>query len=66
MIAVRLALGGNHSLKAQNVSGEAAISPATLGQRNSKPEVEPAQRSFINEVVEVVDREQLEMRHDEN
>ena len=46
--------------------GELALSPIVWG--GGTAEIEPASldRSFDREIVEVMDKEQVEMRHDDN
>jgi hypothetical protein len=67
LTAVRLAEGGRHSLREQKVtSDDRPISPWIPGMAPPVIEVQDIDRSFSGEITEVIDREQTEMRHDEN
>jgi hypothetical protein len=67
LVAVKLAEGGRHRLSDQRITSEGgAISPAVLNPPPAKVRVEELDRSFDDEVIEAIDREQLEMRNDEN
>ncbi len=62
--------GSSQSYKIQNQNiigqGETAISPLTLGIEDAVSEVSSITRSFDRDLKQLVDREQLEMTHDEN
>jgi hypothetical protein len=67
LVAVKLADGGTHRIGDQRISSDGlAISPVILGPLPPKVQVEELDRSFNDEVIEAIDREQLEMRNDEN
>jgi len=67
LVAVKLARGESHHLPDLSiVSDGLAASPVILDLAPAKVQVEELDRSFDAEVIEAIDREQLEMRHDEN
>lgn len=67
LVAVNLAEGSRHRIGDQRISSDGlAISPAILDLPPAKVRVEELYRSFNDEVIEAIDREQLEMRNDEN
>lgn len=68
LLAMAAARPGEHRLGAQKVvsGGEPAISPNTQHQNfGIEVSLEP-DRTFSGEILEAMDREQVEMRHDEN
>lgn len=66
--AVRVSDGATFSLGSVQVTGggEVAVSPVIPGMEDALPTVASPERSFTGEIVEALDREQTEMRHDEN
>lgn len=67
LIEAALAEPGRHRIGGQEIkSGALALSPAILVLPPASPDPVALDRSFADEVVETMDREQLEMRHDEN
>lgn len=67
LVAVQLAEGARHRIGDQRISSDGlAISPSVLNLAPAKVRVEELDRSFSGEVIEAIDREQLEMRNDEN
>lgn len=67
LVAVTLAEGGRHDLGDQRIIGKYFNeSPYIFEVEDPVVEVGALNRSFDAEVVEVIDREQLEMRNDEN
>lgn len=67
LVAVKLAEGGRHHIGDQRISSDGlAISPFLLNPAPAKVGIQELDRSFDAEVVEPIDREQLEMRNDEN
>lgn len=67
LVEVKVADSRHHRIREQGVIADGLnISPFVLDQEDWKVKVDELDRSFANEVVETVDREQLEMRNDEN
>lgn len=67
IIAVTLAEGGSHKLGDQSIIGDDwNHSEILLDQKAPEIRVDGIGRSFEAEVLETLDREQVEMRHDEN
>lgn len=67
LVAVKLAEGGRHEIGDQRITGRYFNeSPYFLEDEDPVVEVGALNRSFEGEVVEAIDREQLEMRNDEN
>jgi hypothetical protein len=68
LVAIALAVPGEHRLGDQAIqgSGEYRGSIDYMRPPAVKVEVSDLERSFMDEVVEPVDREQWEMRHDEH
>lgn len=67
LVAVKMAEGGRHEIGDQRIIGRFFNeSPYVLDAMDPVVEVGALDRSFEGEVVEAIDREQLEMRNDEN
>lgn len=68
LLAIESGPGKKFTLPGQSVTGggEVAISPDSWGMAPAKLEVSDLERSFSGEIVESADKEQVEMRHDEN
>ncbi len=68
LLAMASARPGDHRWGDQQVKGggEAAISPYTFIPRVEHVEPIALGRTFSGEILEAMDREQVEMRHDEN
>jgi hypothetical protein len=68
LLALAPATGGDHRLGDQQVmgGGELNVSPLTLKLRFNPDADVILDRGFAGEILETVDKEQVEMRHDEN
>jgi hypothetical protein len=68
LLALAPAPGGEHRLGEQDVfgGGELAVSPDSWVLPGSRGELLAPDRSFTAEIAEALDKEQVEMRHDEN
>lgn len=67
LVAVKVAEGGRFKIREQSIkTGRFNISPIIIDPADPVIEVGVLERSFFGEVVETMDREQLEMRNDEN
>jgi hypothetical protein len=64
---VRAASEGRHDLKDVDVTADGVVGVLYyFGEAPTNPDLLPIDRSFTGEIIETADREQTEMRHDEN
>jgi hypothetical protein len=64
---VRAAEGSRHALKPMEITGDAPVFGCIIFiDRDPDLSALPIDRSFTDEIIETADREQTEMRHDEN
>jgi hypothetical protein len=67
LLAMRSARGGKFGLPEQSVTGsDLSISPLILTSPELTVDALPLDRSFSGEILEAIDKEQVEMRHDDN
>lgn len=68
LLAMKSTEGQDFRLKEQvvNPGGRVNVSPIIPGQRFDFSDMVPLDRAFEGEIAEPMDREQVEMRHDEN
>lgn len=67
LVGVKLAAGTRHDLGNVDVQADRLnISPIVFEAGRIRVQVQDLERSFADEVVEPLDREQVEMRHDEH